>query len=132
MPPKKLVEHRSRAAENDLLLQYGPRNNIISWRDRMEEESGEMSGMTGTCFSTDRAYQIPCPLEKDFHPFPEMLINNTDSDDDDEYFDGTDSPAAAEKGEAVPEPDPPVEKPVAVAPEIDKATKTPIAKMRER
>ena len=85
MPPKKLVEHRSRAAENDLLLQYGPRNNIISWRDRMEEESVELYGMTGTCFSTDRAYQIPYPLEKDFHPFPEMLINNTDSDDDDEY-----------------------------------------------
>ena len=131
MPPKKPIEHRSRAAENDLLLQYGPRNNIISWRDRMEEESVEMYGMTGTFFSTDRAYQIPYPLEKDFHPFPEMLANNTDSDED-EYFDGTDSPAAAEEGEATTESEPAVATPAAVAPaDIDKATKTLIAKMRE-
>jgi hypothetical protein len=130
MPPKKPVEHRSRAAENDLLLQYGPRNNIISWSDRMEEESVEMYGMTGTFFSTDKAYQIPYPLEKDFHPFPEMLAINTDSDED-EYFDGTDSPAAAEEGEAAPESGPAVKTPAAVAPaDIDKATKTLIAKMR--
>jgi hypothetical protein len=131
MPRKKPVEHRSSAAENDLLLQYGPRNNIISWRDRMEEESVEIYGMTGTFFSTDKAYQIPYPLEKDFHPFPEMLANNTDSDED-EYFDGTDSPAAAEEGEAAQESGPAVETPAAVAPaDIDKATKTLIAKMRE-
>jgi hypothetical protein len=30
-------------------------------------------GMTGTFFSTDRAYQIPYPVERNFHPFPEML-----------------------------------------------------------
>ena len=60
-----------------------------------------------------------------------MLANNTDSDED-EYFDGTDSPAAAEEGEAAPESGPAVETPAAVAPaDIDKATKTLIAKMRE-
>ena len=69
----------------------------------MEEESVEMYGMTGTFFSTDKAYMIPYPLEKDFHPFPEMLAHNTDSDDDEEYYDGTDSPAAAEEGETASE-----------------------------
>ena len=39
----------------------------------MEEECVEMYRMTGTFFSTFKAYHIPFPIEKDFHPFPEML-----------------------------------------------------------
>jgi hypothetical protein len=76
MPPKKPVESRSKTAESELLLQYGPRNNIISWRDRMEEECVEMYGMTGTFFSTNKAYIIPYPIERDFHPFPDMLSDD--------------------------------------------------------
>jgi hypothetical protein len=81
MPPKKPVEPRGKAAESDLPLQYGPRNNIISWRDRIEEECVELYGMTGTFLSTNRPYHIPYPVERDFHPFPEML-SDSDSDSD--------------------------------------------------
>jgi hypothetical protein len=72
MPPKKHVE-MIKAPDNDRLLQYGPRNNIIAWRDRMEEECVELYGMTGTFFSTNKAYHIPYPVERDFHPFFYML-----------------------------------------------------------
>jgi hypothetical protein len=89
MPPKKQVDHRSKGAtESDrLLLQYGPRNNIISSRDRMEEECVEMYGMTGTFFTTNKAYVIPYPVERDFHPFPEMLPESESDNDDDDYVD---------------------------------------------
>jgi hypothetical protein len=83
MPPKKPVEPQGKAAESDLLLHYGPSNNIISWRDRIEEESVELYGMTGTFFSTNRPYHISYPVERDFHPFPEMLSDSeSDSDND--------------------------------------------------
>jgi hypothetical protein len=39
----------------------------------MEEECVEPYGMTGTFFSTNKAYHIPYPVERDFHPFPYML-----------------------------------------------------------
>jgi Reverse transcriptase (RNA-dependent DNA polymerase) len=132
MPPKKQVEQRSKgAAVNDLLLQYGPRNNIISWRDRMEEECVEMYGMTGTFFSTDKAYVIPYPVEKDFHPFPEMLADSESDSDDDDFQDAIAPATSAEdysstSGEAPAAPPTPVP-----APEIDKASKALIAKMRE-
>ena len=71
MPPKKNVE-RSKAPDNDRLLQYGPRNNIIAWRDRMEEECVELYGMTGTFFSANKAYHIPyiSPTISPFTPSP--------------------------------------------------------------
>lgn len=128
MPPKKNVEVKSRAPESDRLLQYGPKNNIISWRDRMEEECVEMYGMTGTFFTTDEAYHIPYPVERNFHPFPEMLPESG-SESDDEVAEHVVAPTtgAAEDDDGVigPAPPPP---PV---PELDKATKSLIAKMRE-
>ena len=56
----------------------------------MEEECVEMYGMTGTFFSTNKAYLIPYPVERDFHPFPEML-----SDSESESYDGADGGAVA-------------------------------------
>lgn len=104
MPPKKPVEPRSKVAESDRLLQYGPKNNIIAWRDRMEEECVEMYGMTGTFFSTDEAYEIPYPAERDFHPFPEMLGGSgSDSDEDFErYAVAPSEPGTAEEGPIAP------------------------------
>ena len=37
----------------------------------MEEECVELYGMTGTFFSTNKAYHIPYHIP--FHPFPDML-----------------------------------------------------------
>ena len=89
--------------------------------------------MSGTFFNTDRAYQIPYPTERDFHPFPEMLSDDeSESDDGGEYA-------------VLPAPPPPavaagttVGLAAAAAaaqleveePEIDKATRSLISKMR--
>jgi hypothetical protein len=136
MPPKKPVEHRSKGAtENNLLLQYGPTNNIISWRDRMEEECVELYGMTGTFFSTDKAYVIPYPIERDFHPFPEMLEDEESESDDGEFSDAVGpDPSAVVNGEgdtAGNTVEDIAEDMPAPATEVDKATKSLIAKMRE-
>ena len=97
----------------------------------MEEECVEMYGMTGTFFSTNKAYQIPYPIERDFHPFPDML-----SDSESESNDGVDenavTTAASTEGDGEGAAIGPATGPLgSVAPEIDKATKSLIAKMRE-
>jgi hypothetical protein len=122
MPLKKPVEPRGKAAESDLLLQYGPRNNIISWRDRIEEECVELYGMTGTFFRTNRPYHIPYPVERDFHPFREMF-SDSDSDSDNDG-DNAVTPVTSPVGDGDDDTGPPV-------PEVDKATKALIAKKRE-
>ena len=93
----------------------------------MEEECVEMYGMTGTFFSTNKAYHIPFPIEKDFHPFPEML------NDAGEEATVTNIPATVPTptGEADEEGFNLASSGPAVAPELDKATKALIAKMRE-
>jgi hypothetical protein len=93
----------------------------------MEEECVEMYRMTGTFFSTFKAYHIPFPIEKDFHPFPEML------NDAGEEATVTNIPATvpAPTGEADDEGFGLASSGPAVAPELVKATKALIAKMRE-
>ena len=97
----------------------------------MEEECVKMCGMTGTFFTTNKAYQIPYPLEKDFHPFPEMLQDSESESDDGVYQDAV-APATLAEDESddiigtVEGPPPTV-----TTPDIDKATKSLIAKMRE-
>jgi hypothetical protein len=99
----------------------------------MEEECVELYGMTGTFFSTNKAYHIPYPVEKNFHPFPYMLPAA------DEEVTDTNIPARApaltgeadEEGFGLASSGPTVA-PVALdPPENDRATKTLIAKMRE-
>jgi hypothetical protein len=48
----------------------------------MEEECVEMYDMTGTFFSTDKAYHIPYPIERDFQPLPDMLSDSESESDD--------------------------------------------------
>jgi hypothetical protein len=124
---RKSVEPRGKAAESDLLLQYGPRNNIISRRDRIGGKCVELYGMTGTFLSTNRPYHIPYPVERDFHPFPEML-SDSDSDSDNDG-DNAITPVTSPVGDGDAEAGPPVAGPP--VPEVDKATKALIAKMRE-
>ena len=96
----------------------------------MEEECVEMYGMTGTFFSTNKAYHIPYPIERDFHPFPDML-SDIESDSDDGSNERAVAPAvptatSTDGGEedattSVTEP----------TVEVSKASKALIAKMRE-
>lgn len=92
----------------------------------MEEECVELYGMAGTFFTTDRAYEIPQPAERDFHPFPEMLADSgSESDDEVAEFAFARANEAVVDDEVVPGPAlPPTQ-------ELDKATKSLIAKMRE-
>jgi hypothetical protein len=106
----------------------------------MEEECVELYGMTGTFFSTDKAYVIPYPVERDFHPFPEMLEDeeSESGSDDGEFSDAVGpDPSAVVNGEgdtagdtAGDTEDTAADMPVP-ATEVDKATKSLIAKMRE-
>jgi hypothetical protein len=97
----------------------------------MAEECVEMYGMTGTFFTTDKAYVIPYPIERDFHPFPEMFSDPESDGDDGDYEDAVAPATSAEEeslqGATPLEPSPPVQP----AAEVDKATKSLIAKMRE-
>ena len=93
----------------------------------MEEECVELYGMTGTFFSTNKAYHIPYPVERDFHPFPDMLPT-----DDDEVSDtSTTAGEADDEGFGLASSGPVVAPVATDPPEIDKATKALIAKMRE-
>jgi hypothetical protein len=99
----------------------------------MEEECVELYGMTGTFFSTNKAYHIPYPVERDFHPFPDMLPTA------DEEATVTSIPARApapageadEEGFNLASSGPAAAPAASDPPEIDKATKALIAKMRE-
>ena len=83
--------------------------------------------MTGTFFSTSRPYHIPFPVERDFHPIPEMLSDSeSDSDND---GDNAVVPVTSPVGDGDADTGPPVAGPP--VPEVDKATKALIAKMRE-
>jgi hypothetical protein len=62
------------------MLLYGPRSNIIAWREAMEEKCVEKYGMSGTFFSTNQIYLIPHVREEDWHPFPKMLEPDVDWD----------------------------------------------------
>jgi hypothetical protein len=83
MPPKKTYPKREPPARDDpCMLLYGPRNNIIAWREAMEEKCVEKYGMSGTFFSTNKIYLIPYLREEDWHPYPEMLEPESDWDSD--------------------------------------------------
>jgi hypothetical protein len=103
----------------------------------MEEECVELYGMTGTFFSTDKAYVIPYTVERDFHPFPEMLEDEESESDEGEFSDAVGpDPSAVVNGEGDTAGDTAgdtsdaADMPVP-ATEVDKATKSLIAKMRE-
>jgi hypothetical protein len=81
MPPKKTHPKREPPARDDpCMLLYGPRNNIIAWREEMEEKCVEKYGVSGTFFSTNQIYLIPHIREEDWHSFPEMLEPDVDWD----------------------------------------------------
>jgi hypothetical protein len=83
--------------------------------------------MTGTFFSTSRPYHIPFPVERDFHPIPEMLSDSeSDSDND---ADNAVVPVTSPVRDGDADAGPPVARPS--VPEVDKATNALVAKMRE-
>ena len=88
MPPKKQEEPKSAAEQ--CMLRIGRYNNVVQWREDMQNEACGLYGMTGTFFTTNKSYVHPYPREEDYNPtFQTVEIDtatagteNEDEDDD--------------------------------------------------
>ena len=75
MPPKKHEEPKSGAEH--CILKFGRQNNVVQWKEDMQNEACGLYGMTGTFFSTNRHYVQPYPREEDYNP----TFQTVDTDD---------------------------------------------------
>lgn len=66
MPPKKQEEPKSGAEH--CMLRIGRYNNVVQWREDMQNEACGLYGMTGTFFTTNKSYVHPYPREEDYDP----------------------------------------------------------------
>ena len=81
MLPKKQEEPK--AAAEPCLLKFGRHNNVVQWREEMQDEACGLHGMTGMFSSTNKSYVHPYPREKDFNPtIPTVGIENEDGKDE--------------------------------------------------
>ena len=81
MPPKKQEEPK--AAAEPCMLKFGRHNNVVQWREEMQDEACALYGMTGMFFSTNKSYVIPYPREEDFNPtIPTVGIENEDGEEE--------------------------------------------------
>ena len=63
MPPKKQEEPKSGAEH--CMLKIGRQNNVIQWKEDMQNEACGLYVMTGMFFSTNERYVHPYPREED-------------------------------------------------------------------
>jgi hypothetical protein len=76
MPQKKADEPSKDAAE--CILKIGKNNNVVQWKEEIQNELTELYGLTVMFFTTNERYVQPFPREEDYIPdFPE-------SDDEEE------------------------------------------------
>ena len=88
MPPKKQDDPKSGAEQ--CMLKIGRHNNVVQWKEDMQNEACGLYGMTGMFFSTNRSYIQPYPREEDYNPTfqtvetddPTAGIENEDEDED--------------------------------------------------
>ena len=66
MPLKKQEEPRSGA--ETYTLKIGRYNNVVQWREEMQDEACGLYGMTGMFFSTNESYVYPFHREEDYNP----------------------------------------------------------------
>ena len=50
------------------MLKIGRQNNVVQWKEDMQNEACGLYGMTGMFFSTNRHYVQPYPREEDYNP----------------------------------------------------------------
>jgi hypothetical protein len=91
MPQKKAIEQGKDAAE--CILRIGKNNNIVQWKEEIQNKLTELYGLTAMFFTTNERYVQPFPREEDYiADFPE-------SDDEDEEppvpFDAEEEPLNA-------------------------------------
>jgi hypothetical protein len=76
MPQKKASDPSKDAAE--CILRIGKNNNVVQWKEEIQNELTELYGLTAMFFTTNERYVQPFPREEDYIPdFP-------DSDDEEE------------------------------------------------
>ena len=66
MPPKKQEDPKSGAEQ--CILKIRRFNNVVQWKEDMQNEACGLYGMTGIFFSTNRSYVQPYPREEDYNP----------------------------------------------------------------
>lgn len=66
--PKKSVAVATEKGPETVILRMGKANNIIQWKDQMYILATGLYGTTGTFFNTNKSYQVPFPLERDYNP----------------------------------------------------------------
>ena len=65
------------------MLKLGRQNNVVQWKEEMQDEACALYGMTGMFFSTDASHFIPYPREEDYNPNPPPPGgDDVDTDDD--------------------------------------------------
>jgi hypothetical protein len=59
MPQKKADEPSKGAAE--CILKIGKNNNVVQWKEEIQNELTELYGLTGMFFTTNERYEKPFP-----------------------------------------------------------------------
>ena len=49
------------------MLKFGRYNNVVQWREDMQNQACGFYGMTGTFFTTNKIYVHPYPREEDYN-----------------------------------------------------------------
>jgi hypothetical protein len=84
MPSKGLAESKDTPSEG-CILQYGKDNNVVEWKEDMQNISCGLYGMTGIFFSTNKSYVHPFPREEDYNPtFVQPIPQNEGDDEEDD------------------------------------------------
>lgn len=85
MPPKKQEEPKS--GTEACILKIGRYNNVVQWREEMQDQACALYGMTGMFFTTNASHFIPYPREEDYNPAAppaEQGADEAGSDDDED------------------------------------------------
>ena len=91
MPQKKLSE--AKEGSECCILKIGRYNNIIQWREDMQNTGFGLYGMTAVFFTTNERYFQPYPTMSDYHP-TEGVPPVEAGDEEDELADGIEGPPA--------------------------------------
>ena len=97
MPQKKLEDASSGAVT--CILKIGRYNNVVQWKEEMQDEACGLYGMTGMFFTTNESYYHPLPRAEDYVPAPPPVVahgaDEGDQDEDEDEEDPVEGPAEA-------------------------------------
>ena len=93
------------------MLKIGRHNNVVQWKEEMQNEACGLYGMTGMFFSTNKRYVQPYPREEDYDPTFQTVETDaptagTENEDGEEDEDGSVELEDVMIGPQLPEPAP--------------------------